>query len=136
MTQQFEQISSKGFMIHNGGILFRKILNNEYEFKSKITRNHLNSNGIAHGGYIAALADSGMGAAAYREAKVSCVTISLELKFISAVNLDCELIGHAIVRKKTKSLVFITCDLKTDKKISVTASGVWKIVKNFNKNLK
>ena len=42
MTQQFEQISSQGFMKHNGGILFRKILDNEYEFKSKITQNNLN----------------------------------------------------------------------------------------------
>ena len=40
MTEQFEQISTKsGFMKHNGGILFRAISENEYEFKTTIKEN-------------------------------------------------------------------------------------------------
>ena len=39
MTDRFEQISLKtGFMKHNGGVLFRQISVNHYEFKSKITK--------------------------------------------------------------------------------------------------
>ena len=35
MDNKFEQISIKpGFMKHNGGVLFRAISENEYEFKS------------------------------------------------------------------------------------------------------
>ena len=42
MSKDFEQISLKpGFMKHNGGVLFRNISENEYEFKTKITKNHL-----------------------------------------------------------------------------------------------
>jgi len=41
MSKQFEQLSTKsGFMKHNGGILFRTISENEYEFKSKINEYH------------------------------------------------------------------------------------------------
>ena len=56
MSKNFEQLSIKsGFMKHNGGLLFRKISKNEYEFKTKIDKNHLNMAGITHGGYIASI---------------------------------------------------------------------------------
>ena len=38
MNKDFEQISIKpGFMKHNGGLLFKTISENEYEFKTVIT---------------------------------------------------------------------------------------------------
>jgi len=68
MSKQFEQLSTKsGFMKHNGGILFRTISENEYEFKTKINENHLNAAKITHGGFIAALTDAGVGTAAHRD---------------------------------------------------------------------
>ena len=131
MPEKFQQISLvKGFMKHNGGVLFRNISENEYEFKSKITENHLNAAGITHGGYIAAFVDAGAGTAAHRATDQNpCVTISLELKFISAVKLGQELVGKTKIQKKTKSMVFLTCELSSSNKIVATASGVWKILK-------
>ena len=131
MKNEFEQISLKpGFMKHNGGVLFKTISKNEYQFKATIKENHLNAAGITHGGFIAALVDAGAGTAAHRAAINSpCVTISLELKFISAVKLGQELVGKTKIQKKTKSLVFLTCELTTANKIVATASGVWKILK-------
>ena len=131
MSKQFEQLSTKsGFMKHNGGILFRTISKNEYEFKTIIKESHLNAAGITHGGFIAAVIDAGAGTAAHRSAdNTPCVTISLELKFISAVKLGQELIGKTKIQKKTKSMVFVTCELKVSDKIVATASGVWKILK-------
>tara|TARA_Y100000590_G_scaffold464489_1_gene634075 strand:+ start:927 stop:1346 length:420 start_codon:yes stop_codon:yes gene_type:complete len=131
MNKEFEQISIKpGFMKHNGGLLFKAISENEFKFKTTIKENHLNSAGITHGGFIAAVVDAGAGTAAHRAANNSpCVTISLELKFISAIKLGQELIGMTKIQKKTKSLVFLTCELIADNKIVATASGVWKILK-------
>ena len=96
MSDQFEQISLKpGFMKHNGGVLFRNISDNEYEFKSTISENHLNAAGITHGGYLSALIDAGAGTAAHRSAdNAPCVTISLDLKFIGTSKVDDEIIGH------------------------------------------
>ena len=133
MSKDFEQISFKpGFMKHNGGLLFKTISENEYEFKATIKKNHLNRAGITHGGFIAALVDSGVGTAAHRVADGSpCVTISLELKFISPVRLGQELFGNTKIQKKTKSMVFLTCELKAEDKIVATASGVWKILKKL-----
>ena len=131
MSKEFEQISVKpGFMKHNGGLLFKAIKENEYHFKTMINENHLNSAGITHGGFIAAFVDAGAGTAAHRSADNSpCVTISLELKFISAVRLGQELVGITKIQKKTKSMVFLTCELTVANKIVATASGVWKILK-------
>ncbi len=131
MNKDFEQISLKpGFMKHNGGILFKTISENEYQFKATITENHLNAAGITHGGFIAAFVDAGAGTAAHRSANNRpCVTISLELKFISAVKLGQELVGKTKIQKKTKTMVFLTCELTAEKKIVATASGVWKILK-------
>ena len=131
MNNNFEQISLKqGFMKHNGGILFKTISENEYQFKATITENHLNAAGITHGGFIAAFVDAGAGTAAHRSADNSpCVTISLELKFISAVRLGQELIGNTKIQKKTKTMVFLTSELTAGNRIVATASGIWKILK-------
>jgi len=131
MSNEFEQISLKpGFMKHNGGLLFKTISESEYEFKATIKESHLNAAGITHGGFIATFIDAGAGTAAYRVAdQKPCVTISLEIKFISPVNLGQELVGKTKIQKKTKSMVFLTCELITENKIVATASGVWKILK-------
>ena len=131
MSKEFEQISIKtGFMKHNGGVLFRNISNTEYEFKSIISENHLNAARISHGGYLAALIDAGAGTAAHRSAEnAPCVTISLDLKFISASKVGDEITGRVKILKKTKTLVFLFCELSCNEKIITSASGVWKILK-------
>ena len=131
MADKFEQISLKtGFMKHNGGLLFRSISENEYQFKSTIVENHLNAAGITHGGYLSALVDAGAGTAAHRSAEnAPCVTISLDLKFIGSSKIGDEIIGKVKILKKTKTLVFLFCELRCNDKIITSASGVWKILK-------
>ncbi len=131
MSTEFEQISLKpGFMKHNGGVMFRSISDSEYEFKSTINRNHLNAAGITHGGYLSALVDAGAGTAAHRSAdNAPCVTISLDLKFIGSTKEGDEIIGSVKILKKTKTLIFLFCELKCRDKIITSASGVWKILK-------
>ena len=131
MSEKFKQISLKpGFMKHNGGVMFRNISNSEYEFKSTINKNHLNAAGITHGGYLSALIDAGAGSAAHRSAdNALCVTISLELKFIGASKEGDEITGRVKILKKTKTLVFLFCELSCNDKIIASASGIWKILK-------
>ena len=133
MSKDFEQISLKpGFMKHNGGLLFRTISENEYEFKATINENHLNAAGITHGGFIAAFVDAGAGTAPHRVANGNpCVTISLELKFISSIKLGQELVGKTKIQKKTKSMVFLTSELTAANKTVAVASGIWKILKKL-----
>ena len=128
MTDKFKQISNKpGFMKHNGGILFRKISDTEFEFKTTIDENKLNSAGITHGGYICSIIDAGSGTAAHRASNnSSCVTISLDIKFIDSTKIGDEIIGFTKIQKVTKSMVFLICHLKSNQKLIASASGVWK----------
>ena len=131
MSKNFEQLSIKpGFMKHNGGILFRNISETEYEFKSIINKNHLNKSGITHGGFICSLIDAGAGTGAHRCAKnTSCVTISLDVKFISTTKVGDEIVGFVKILKKTNSMIFLVCYLKSKGKMVASASGIWKILK-------
>ena len=121
--------SKKGFMKHLGGLSFRKIDGNNYEFSGKIQDMHLNTGGIAHGGYLATIADAGMGTAAHMIASGKrCVTINLEIKFLSAGKLGDDLTGKVQILKKTKTLIFVNCIISNSKEIVSSASGTWKIL--------
>ena len=121
--------TKKGFMQNIGNLSFRKIDVSNFEFSIKISENYLNTGGIAHGGFIATIADTGMGNAAHISAgNKRCVTINLDIKFISAGKLNEELIGKVKVLKRTKTLVFISSDIFSSERIVATASGTWKIL--------
>ena len=128
MKEKFKQISNKpGFMKHNGGIFFRKVSSKEYEFKTTINKNKLNSAGITHGGYICSIIDAGSGTAAHRASNNSpCVTITLDIKFIDSTKIGDEIIGFTKIQKVTKSMVFLICHLKSNQRLIASASGVWK----------
>ena len=120
--------TNTGFMSHNGGLELKKIDENNYSFSSIVKETHLNTGKIAHGGYLSTIADTGMGNAAHIRTSKRCVTISLEVKFITAALLNQKLSGRVKIQKKTRSLVFISCEIFNSESVVVTASGIWKIL--------
>ena len=121
--------TNKGYMKHLGGLDLKRIDESNYEFTVQVKDIHLNTGKIAHGGFLSTIADTGMGTAAHRVAgDKRCVTINLDIKFISAGMLGDNLKGSVKVLKKTKSLVFINCEIFNDKGIVISASGTWKIL--------
>jgi len=129
MVKKYMDETKKGFMQNIGSLSFKKIDEKNFEFRIKVLENCLNTGGIAHGGFIATIADTGMGNAAHIAAgNKRCVTINLDIKFISAGKLNEELLGKVKVLKKTRTLVFITSEIFGSEKIVATASGTWKIL--------
>ena len=121
--------TKKGFMQNIGDLSFKKIDEVNYEYSIIVQEKFLNTGGIAHGGFIATIADTGMGNAAHIAAgNKRCVTINLDIKFISAGKLNEKLIGKVKVLKKTNTLVFISSEIFASAKIVATASGTWKIL--------
>ena len=121
--------TNKGFMKHLGGLDLKKVDEANYEFTVKVKDIHLNTGKIAHGGFLSTIADTGMGTAAHRVAgDRRCVTINLDMKFISVGKLGDKLKGDVKILKKTKTLVFISCEISNNKEIVVSASGTWKIL--------
>ena len=121
--------TNKGFMKYLGGLDLKKINDTNYEFTVEIKDIQLNTGPIAHGGFLSTIADTGMGTAAHQVAgDRRCVTINLNLKFITATKLGEKLSGKVKILKKTKTLVFINCEINNTKDIVVSASGTWKIL--------
>ena len=129
MVKKIMDESNKGFMKHLGGLELKKISETQYEFTLEIKEIHLNTGKIAHGGFLSTIADTGMGTAAHKVAgDKRCVTINLDMKFISVGQLDDKLVGKVKILKKTKTLVFISCEISNNKEIVASASGTWKIL--------
>ena len=133
MNKDFEQISKvSGFMHHNGGLMFKEISEVQYEFKTTIKDIHLNKREITHGGFICSLIDAGAGTAVYRTTgQKSCVTVSLDVKFMAPTRINDEIIGNVQILKKTKNMVFVNCILKKKDQLVASASGVWKVIKKI-----
>ena len=122
--------SNQGFIKHLGGLELKKISDTQYEFSVEVKEIHLNTGKIAHGGFLASIADTGMGTAAHRVAgDKRCVTINLDMKFISAGSLKDILKGKVKILKKTNTLIFIFCEILNSSDIVSSASGTWKILK-------
>jgi acyl-coenzyme A thioesterase PaaI-like protein len=128
MIKKIMDKTNSGFINHIGGLSLKKRDINNFEFSIIVKEIHLNAGKIAHGGFLSTIADTGMGTAAYMISNKRCVTISLEMKFISAGILNQTLSGKVKIQKKTSSLIFITCEIFNAGGIVVTASGIWKIL--------
>ena len=129
MIKENMEEASSTFAKHIGGLTVKKINDSNYEFYAEVKDVNLNTSKIAHGGFICSIADTGMGNSAYKAIENKrCVTISLDVKFISAASLGEKLLGRVKIQKKTRTLVFVTCEISNSKNIVATASGVWKIL--------
>ena len=122
--------TKSGYSAHVGGLIGKKIDDLNYEYVCEVKEIHLNTAKMAHGGFLMFVADTGMGNAAHRVSKDKrCVTISLEMKFITAASLGHKLLTKVKIQRKTNTLVFITSEIRNSENVVATASGVWKILK-------
>ena len=100
MVKKYMDETKKGFMQNIGDLSFKKIDETNYEFSIKVEEKFLNTGKIAHGGFIATIADTGMGNAAHIVAgNKRSVTVNLDIKYISAGKLGDNLIGKVEVLK-------------------------------------
>ena len=129
MIKKYMDETNQGFMQYLGGLNLEKINDTSYEFSVEIKEMHLNTGKIVHGGFLSTIADTGMGTAAHRVSNDRrCVTINLDMKFITAAKLGEKLKGKVKILKKTRTLIFINCEINNNKDIVVFASGTWKIL--------
>jgi uncharacterized protein (TIGR00369 family) len=99
------------------------------EFLLDLREFHLNGGGSLHGGMAMALADVVLGRSV-RDALdgASAVTISLNCDFIGPAKLGDRVRGTAKITRKTRSIVFIGCELAVEGRVIMTATGIWKIL--------
>jgi uncharacterized protein (TIGR00369 family) len=90
---------------------------------------HLNQGGVVHGGMLMAFADQALGLTASQANRGRRqVTIQLDTHFLATVNAGEFVIAYCEVVRLTRSLIFMTCELKVTNRVVATASGVWKVL--------
>jgi uncharacterized protein (TIGR00369 family) len=129
MDREFRNISKVGYMLHNGGLEFKKISETEYEYRATLKDIHMNAAGSTHGGFLMSVLDSGMGTAVHQVIDGIAVTITLDIKFIAGSKSGDEIIGYAKIKKQTRSLIFMQGELVSNGKTLATAEGIWKVIK-------
>ena len=129
MDREFRNISKVGYMLHNGGLEFKKISETEYEYRATLKDIHMNAAGSTHGGFLMSILDSGMGTAVHQVIDGIAVTITLDIKFIAGSKSGDEIIGYAKIKKQTRSLIFMQGELVSNRKTVATAEGIWKVIK-------
>lgn len=96
----------------------------------RVGEQHLNIQGLAHGGMLATLADSALGinVALARGRRGGHVTVSFTADYLSGARLGEWLEAFVVVTRLGRKLAYASCDLKVGKRHVLRSSAVFAVV--------
>jgi uncharacterized protein (TIGR00369 family) len=96
----------------------------------RVEQKHLNTQGVAHGGMLVALADTALGIvlSLSEEPPRPMVTVSLSVDFTSAARLGAGVEARVEIEKSGKRLAFASCHVTVEGRLALRASGVFAFV--------
>src|SRR6266852_6104305 len=123
-------VETSGF-ISLVGPLWQRVVNGEHEYAIVAQDKHHNRRGLVQGGLLMTFADrtSGM-TARYVSGRPTLATIQMDTHFVDSGKIGEILLSKPRVVRATRSLIFTTTEVTADNRCIVTASGVFKILKN------
>ena len=123
-------VETTGFL-HLVGPLWQRVVDGEHEYALAAQDKHHNRRGLVQGGVIMTFADRTCGMTArYVSGKPMLATVQLDTHFVEAGKIGELLLSKPHVVRTTRSLIFITTEVRVDKRCIAMASGVFKILKN------
>ncbi len=96
----------------------------------RVEQKHLNTQGVAHGGMLVALADTALGIvlSLSEDPPRPMVTVSLSVDFTSAARLGDWVEARVRIEKSGKRLAFASCHVEVAGRLVLRASGVFAFV--------
>lgn len=96
----------------------------------RVARNHLNVQGITHGGMLTTLADGALGINVWlaRRQRSAQVTVSLTVDFLSSARVGEWLEAHVTIHRLGRTLAYASCDLKVGARQVLRSSGVFALL--------
>ena len=123
-------VETTGF-VHLIGPLWQRVVDGEHEYALVAQDKHHNRRGLVQGGVLMTFADRTCGMIArYVSGKPMLATVQLDTHFVEAGKIGETLISKPHVVRSTRSLIFITTEVRVEKRCIAMASGVFKILKN------
>jgi uncharacterized protein (TIGR00369 family) len=123
-------VETSGFL-HLIGPLWQRVVDGEHEYALVAQEKHHNRRGLVQGGVLMTFADRTCGMTArYASGKPMLATVQLDTHFVEAGKIGETLTSKPHVVRSTRSLIFITTEVRVEKRCIAMASGVFKILKN------
>lgn len=125
----WQVVRGAGFNAHVGPVRFAEAGEGVWYAVLDLDERHINAGGVCHGGVLLTLADTAMGAAAYRAGgRRPCATIALNSSFVAAAKIGQELRAEARLDRLAGGLAFMQCELSAGGRLCLRASGIWKFL--------
>jgi acyl-coenzyme A thioesterase PaaI-like protein len=113
------------------GPLWQRMVNGEPEYALVAQDKHHNRRGLVQGGLLMTFADRACGMAArFASGRPTMATVQLDVHFVDGGKIGETLMTRPRVIRTTRSLVFVTTEVKANDRTIVTANGVFKILKD------
>ena len=113
------------------GPLWQRMVNGEPEYALVAQDKHHNRRGLVQGGLLMTFADRACGMAArFVSGRPTMATVQLDVHFVDAGKIGETLMTRPRVIRTTRSLVFVTTEVKANERTIITANGVFKILKD------
>lgn len=100
----------------------------------RIAEQHINYNGVAHGGFLATLADIALSLQLYdsTDAKMPVATVSMTTNFLGAAKLGEWVEADATVDRIGQRLAYAHGSIRSEDRMLMTMTGVFNIVQPRN----
>jgi acyl-coenzyme A thioesterase PaaI-like protein len=123
-------VETSGFL-NLVGPLWQRMVDGEPEYALVAQDKHHNRRGMVQGGLLMTFADRACGMAArFVSGRPTMATVQLDVHFVDAGKIGETLMTRPRVIRATRSLVFVTTEVKANDRTIVTANGVFKILKD------
>jgi acyl-coenzyme A thioesterase PaaI-like protein len=123
-------VETSGFL-NLVGPLWQRIVDGEHEYAVVAQDKHHNRRGRVQGGLLMTFADRSCGMTArYVSGRPTLATVQMDVHFVDSGKIGETLISKPRVVRVTHSLIFMTTEVTANERCIVTASGVFKILKD------
>jgi acyl-coenzyme A thioesterase PaaI-like protein len=125
-TAGWESYRDEGFIGLVGPFWMRRS-GESYLYAFLADPKHHNRRGVVQGGMLMTFADRAMGMTCwYANERRPQATVQLDVHFIDAVQIGEFVEAKCKVVRRTRSLIFMSCELVVGTRVVATANGVWK----------
>jgi acyl-coenzyme A thioesterase PaaI-like protein len=123
-------VETTGFL-HLIGPLWQRIVDGEHEYALVAQDKHHNRRGLVQGGVLMTFADRTCGMSArVVSGHPTLATIQMDTHFVEAGKIGEILTSKPRVVRSTRSLIFVSTEVRVGERCIAMANGVFKILKN------
>lgn len=113
------------------GPFWHRLLEGSYEFAILGQDKHRNRRGVVQGGVLMTLADRSCGMTARAISGADALaTVQMDTYFVDAAQIGELMVSRPRALRTTKSLIFMTTEVRVDDRVVATAHGVFKAVRD------